>query len=777
LQDLLAQSEDKTGKKLKTWIEVQEAWIEAQKEKSRLDNLPELRKRLKELDRRVQSHRQALELVRWFEQNYPQIGNLAQMGRQAFEEIVNNWEDLDFEASIARIKDSLEKLERQISELEKGRPSLPQAIGQQVDAGRLSLLASRFEHLDLEKAQEVQAKLGPFAGGIEVREPGEISDLDLGDEEFLLVKKGLDLDQLTSLQTGQGHISGQGDFYWYTPHSYVWLGAQARARELKRLDREKNGLLKELEGLENEKLQNKERLKRARRLTGMWSALEDKACIKEYDQVQAEVSWLEKEAPAIQDRYRYLDALQRKKEHFELHEAPNKFNKIQKELQKQEKELKSLEKDLSKLEKEFTKVQQDMEALQQDYAKSDNRLAGVNSRIQSLLDEEPREVLQGNVDFSQAKEVKNKIEALDRDLADLERTRDNLNRENVRKADLLKQIQNELERLDKENQQAEEAKEKFLEKWNYFYPQQEPQFRKGNYSSEDASKLSIEWEMAEKELKKTISSTVSDYALHLPLDVAPEIQVDMILENIIPSFLELDKVEDQFQRLRQELGEIEARIKTYVQDIQKKVDQEIIKLKRRLVKVNDILADIRFGRISQVKIELNYLKHYENLKKLQGDVLTLMDFGSQTTLNEFVQTLVRNIFKDGRGDINEEQIADYRTYIDLSWSITDLDGESRQKGFSGGETLGINLAICLGLLFHWGGEAGQAQARGLLIMALDEAERLDEQAVHTVRELLDRAGSQLLVALPRTVQIPDTICHMLTPLQQGVTHVSVYHKG
>jgi chromosome partition protein MukB len=139
--------------------------------------------------------------------------------------------------------------------------------------------------------------------------------------------------------------------------------------------------------------------------------------------------------------------------------------------------------------------------------------------------------------------------------------------------------------------------------------------------------------------------------------------------------------------------------------------------------------------------------------------------------------LVKSIFRQGRGDVSEEQIADYRTYIDLGWSITDQDGENRQKGFSGGETLGINLAICLALLFHWGGEAGQVQARGLLIMALDEAERLDEQAVYTVRELLDRSSSQLLVALPRTIEVPDTICHLLTPLKQGVTHVSIYHKG
>ncbi len=115
--------------------------------------------------------------------------------------------------------------------------------------------------------------------------------------------------------------------------------------------------------------------------------------------------------------------------------------------------------------------------------------------------------------------------------------------------------------------------------------------------------------------------------------------------------------------------------------------------------MNSILADIRFGRISQVRIELTYLPQYENLKRLKGEKLSLLNFGSQTTLQEFVQELVKNIFRRGRADLSEDQIADYRTYIDLSWSITDFDGESRQKGFSGGETLGITWPSAWGSCF------------------------------------------------------------------------------
>ncbi len=777
LQKLLKAYQDKTGTAIRNWTDLQKAWTRVQKDKARLDNLPQLERRLTDLGKRVESHSQARNLARWLEQNHPESAEVLKKGRQALEGLVLQWEELDFEACIARSSAELDKLDKQIADLEKGRPSLPEAISRQADSGKLSLVASRFEHLDLEQAAEVQARLGPFARGVLINDPSEVAGLDLGEEEFLLLKREVRLEDFDSVSSGQGHISGHEGLYWYAPEAPVWLGAQARARELQRLSREREAAAGELERLRNERQKNRERIQQARQLVAMWQAFEDRACIAEHKELQEEVSLLRKDASGIQDRYRQLASLVSKKEHFDLQGAPREYARVRKECREKEHRLQELEKNLQAMEQDLADKNKELSGLDRDFASEDKKLAGAQARLEGLLQEEPRDVLEGRIDFSEARVIQERISSLEQELAGLDKTRDNLHRDSVRKAELLKQIQKELEKLDQEVEEAGEAEQLVLERWQKLYPQQPPEYRSGNYSYEDASRLRLEWEMAESQLGRLIQATASEYSLQLPPEAAPEAQVDMILDNIIPTSVELDRVEDQFQRLRQELGEIEARIKSYVQDIRQKVDQEISKLKRRLDKVNSILADIRFGRISQVRIELAFLPQYENLKKLKGETLSLLDFGSQTTLQEFVQELVKNIFRRGRADVSEDQIADYRTYIDLSWSITDLDGESRQKGFSGGETLGINLAICLGLLFHWGGEAGQAQARGLLIMALDEAERLDEQAVYTVRELLDRAGSQLMVALPRTIEVPDTICHMLTPLEQGVTHVSVYHKG
>ena len=777
LQTLLTRYHASTGQALHSWPELQKAWTEVQKDKARLDSLPELERRLQELGRRVADHRDAQEQARWLEQNHPETADALAQGRQALTERIAQWEELDVETSIAEASAGLKKLDRQIADLEKGRPSLPEAISRYVDSGKLSLLASRFEHLDLEQAASVQSRLGPFARGLLIEDPADLAGLDLGDEEFVLTRSDVHPQDFESVTCGQGQISGHGGLYWYVPGAPVWLGAQARARELHRLSRDKDFLARELDGLKHERRKNRERISLARKLAAMWPALEDKACLAEQKELQEEVSALKQRAAALRDRHRELSTLVSKKDHFELKGAPEEFSRVDTECRDKQSRLDERQESIKALEKELRRKKEELAGLDQEYVQADRGLARVQARLDSLLQEEPRDVLEGRIDFSEARAVKDRITALDRELAGLEQTRDNLNRNVVRKADLLKQIQKDLELLDKEVEDSRQKESGLQETWHQFYPVKPPAYRSGSYTHEDASRLKLEWEMAETELRKLIQGTVTEHSLQLPPEAAPETQVDMILDNIIPSSVELDRVEDQFQRLRQELGEIEARIKTYVRDIRQKVDQEISKLKRRLDKVNSILADIRFGRISQVKIELTFLPQYDNLKRLKGETLSLLDFGNQTTLQEFVQELVKNIFRRGRADLSEDQIADYRTYIDLSWSITDLDGESRQKGFSGGETLGINLAICLGLLFHWGGEAGQAHARGLLIMALDEAERLDEQAVYTVRELLDRTGSQLMVALPRTIEVPETICHMLTPLEQGVTHVSVYHKG
>jgi chromosome partition protein MukB len=275
-----------------------------------------------------------------------------------------------------------------------------------------------------------------------------------------------------------------------------------------------------------------------------------------------------------------------------------------------------------------------------------------------------------------------------------------------------------------------------------------------------------------------ISSIVAEHGLAMDLDREPDILVDLLLESLLPSGIDLDREEEQLHLLRNELAGIETKIRGYVEEIRKNVDHELHALSRRIDKVNRILSDLSFGRIRRVRLERTMLPAYEGLKRLRGGQLTLFAAGKPLSLQEFLDQVRDFITRHSRvADIDEDKIADYRTYVHITWSITDEDDTVRRHGFSSGEGLGINLAICLSLLFYLGDATAKDRGEGMLVMALDEAERLDERALATVRSLLDRVKCQLVLALPRTLQVQSSVCHMLTPLEQGVTHVSVYHKG
>ncbi len=69
----LEKSQEKTGRLISTWPELNEAWLASQKEKNRLDSLPELRVRLKEIRSRVELREQAMDIAGWFERNHPDI--------------------------------------------------------------------------------------------------------------------------------------------------------------------------------------------------------------------------------------------------------------------------------------------------------------------------------------------------------------------------------------------------------------------------------------------------------------------------------------------------------------------------------------------------------------------------------------------------------------------------------------------------------------------------------------------------------------------------------
>lgn len=127
--------------------------------------------------------------------------------------------------------------------------------------------------------------------------------------------------------------------------------------------------------------------------------------------------------------------------------------------------------------------------------------------------------------------------------------------------------------------------------------------------------------------------------------------------------------------------------------------------------------------------------------------------------------------------LSEGDLTDYKSYVRITFEALDKDGIHREKGFSTGETLGINLALCFTVLHLFRlSEGNRGLTPGMLLLAMDEAERLDARALQTVGDLLDKVACQLVIASPRPVKVPDSLCHIFASLPQGVTSIALYRK-
>jgi chromosome partition protein MukB len=774
---------EQCGELFQTSLESKEAfqalWRDFQGEWQAFRSLDSKKRELVGLDKRKKNHQAALKLRQGLSDCAPEL-EVSQLQPEVLQQSIKSWkqrmQDLWEEQRSSRHR--IEALRKVREQLAKGRPPLPDGAEQLVEAGLAKPFAARFEHLDLEEAAHWQARIGPFAKALEPAEGTEASALAQHQDPYLVVTKGApqnDSDWEVLAQTEQGVLAGRAGLAWYSPQGPVWLGVQARSRQMGAMKEE----LQELEGRlaaiqeEEEALRAKE--SKAGELLSFWEALLDTRAPGEHEALAREISRLEEQGPVIQKKNRLLNRLLQHVHAFELSGVQEELEALRKELQEKEHGLQETRKrleDCSTRLQELRAQEKDRrsawEALRQELSRREDR-------CEVLRQEEPLEVLEGHVDFGREAELLEQLEMLGRECSRLEGSRDELREtrgglknELAGLADSLAETRRELERA---RHEADRAEQDFRAQ----YPDRElPVYTKPSES--DRQKALAGWEQIRNDLRSRLDALSRKFELPLPRDTEPDRSVAYILESLLPPQVDLDNQEEKLRELRAELAEVEKQIRAYVEQIRKSVDQEIHRLDRRVYKVNRILETMSFGKISRINLKRELLPAYEGLKNLSGTRLTLLQLGQEISLQDFVRQIRETIVRYGRTTLDEDEILDYRSYIRLSWSIEDEDGNQRHSGFSGGEGLGVNLAICLSLLFYFGQDQGIGQGQGVLVMALDEAERLDDRSLTTIRHLLDQVCCQLVVALPRTIHIPSSICHMLTPLSQGVTHISVYHQ-
>lgn len=778
----IEEAERRTGWTLRSRAEIGAGREQADREKRHVDELPNLKSQAAEARKRAQAHEAArgewekCALLRGMERATDPTRDLLNMIRVEAEETRLEQKD--------RIKELETVMGRRTAErdqLLRGRPPLPEKAVEAVDRGMAVPLADRFEGLDLAEARLWQQHLGPLALAIEPGPGVTPTDLGAGPEPFWISSGPSPADESAWKEPAQvegGSVGGIGAVSWYQPDGPVWISAKARMLRIRELEQALESDARSRQAAQASLDEAQRKIDAAIAFIPLLEAFADREAPKKSSDLDRRVQDLEIRRPEILRRAQLMAELDRNVFLLDWRGAPEQVAELEKALQAISHELREVGRELERLAAATDRMEKDKRDKEARRVALLEQLRSAEKQKAFLEQEEPLDVLLGRVDFQEAEALETSVRELKENRDRQGKARDVLNQELGGIQSQLLKVAEDLERFVRKEKEATAEQENALREWRVFFPDEAPPRPVESPSQGLVERARAQRESLRQSLGRLIAQVGAGHGIAVNTEREPDESAALLLEAMTPQGIDLEREEEQLDQLRTELKTIEGRIRSYVEEIKRNVDMDLNELGRRVHQVNRILSDLSFGRIRRVQLEREFLPAYEGLKKLKGRQLTLFSHGESLTLQQFIQQVRDMVARHARTEeISEEQIADYRTYVRIRWTITDAEGSTRDAGFSSGEGLGINLAICLSLLFYLSGGSDRSRVQGMLLMALDEAERLDEKAVLTVRSLLDRVNCQLLVALPRTLQVPSSLCHLLTPLSQGVTHISVYHEG
>ncbi len=790
---------DVLGREIETASDLEDAWARAAEEKRGVGELKSLRQLLGQWESRANAHGAAVDLARKMTDPWPDFFEGKEIDRGLLDAAQARLQEMERDID-ARRRDLLAEkkpLNALIGELSRGRLPLPPAAAALVEAGLASPFVSRFDGVELDTAREAQDLIGPLAYAIEPLAPGSggggapredggaeegaaphpgLARLARGKEPFWLVlSPEVWKDFRVLVRNEHGIIAGFGGVGWYMPNGPVRIGAEARREQTQRAQDRLLAIEEELKGFTAREASIAQRLKAIRNFLPKLDAHADAEAADRAARLREQIREIEQTAPRIDETHALLQKLFQRSELFNFAHAPEETARIKENIASAERTRQEMEEKLKTLKARETEAAREQGVLQNrllEIRRELDRIQTIRSRIE---EEEPEEVLQGLLDFGKPEELQERVKELDEER---EKVQGALSLGEREHGELRSRCKSRSESLARRRQELERARAEAgaaVARWKTFYPEEEPlgvpEAEAGEREEHKAA-----WDGLAQTLRSRVAEVGARYDLRFPENEQPDRQVLQLLQLLLPPGVALDRLEEQYLRLQTELRQIESKIKGHVEGIRSTVEAEIRRLKMHMARVNRILSTLSFGRIKKVHLEIEELPAFQALKRLESFLPAIQE-GEVVTLREFVEKLRAFIQKESNTVLSEEQIADYRSYIRLRRVIVDREDRVREGGLSSGETLGVNLALCLSILFFLGRQDGVDSDRGMLMLALDEAERLDVRALETIRGLLDEVRCQLTVAMPRPVDVSDSICHLLTPLSQGVTHVHLYHRG
>lgn len=212
----------------------------------------------------------------------------------------------------------------------------------------------------------------------------------------------------------------------------------------------------------------------------------------------------------------------------------------------------------------------------------------------------------------------------------------------------------------------------------------------------------------------------------------------------------LGQMHEKMQELRRTLDAQENEMRVRSSGVSNAIRSRLRTAGFLINRLNLELEQVSFGSIRGVRIMKEEPQHMsEMLKALQDDGNRSI-FDTETPLEE---TLAKMYERIGGGRTVGSKLLDYRNYITLRLEIKRINGKwDVTDGVSTGEAIGVGAAILVMILRTWNTEAkrisGTAAGQSMQQILLDEANRLDPDALDTFTEFCERMDVQALVAAP-----------------------------
>jgi chromosome partition protein MukB len=168
-----------------------------------------------------------------------------------------------------------------------------------------------------------------------------------------------------------------------------------------------------------------------------------------------------------------------------------------------------------------------------------------------------------------------------------------------------------------------------------------------------------------------------------------------------------------------------------------------------VIRLNRELEQVHFGSIRGLQITLSYPDDMAKMLACLRRDSSLSLFDSGLPLEE---TLAQLYQRETSGTIRGALLFDYRNYLQLRLEVKRINGKwEATSEVSTGEAIGAGAAVLVMILRTWNEEANRisgAAGYAMQQILLDEASRLDAQALDTLTEFCQRMDVQAMVAAP-----------------------------